>query len=265
MKILIVYAHPEPRSLTGALKDISVAALQAAGHEVRVTDLYAEGWKSEIARPDFPLLSPEARLHPVAASAEAFATGTQPPEIAAEQEKLLWADAVILQFPLWWYTMPAILKGWVERVYAYGFAYGVGEHSDAHWGDRFGEGVMAGKRAMLVVTVGGWADHYSDRGVNGPIEDILFPINHGVLFYPGFTVLPSFVVYRADGLKQEKFPETARALEQRMSELFITEPIAYRRQNFGDYEVPSLRLLPGREAEGTTGFALHRQKPAAGA
>ena len=59
--------------------------------------------------------------------------------------------------------MLAILKGWVDRVYAFGFAYGVGERSDTHWGDRFGEGTLAGKRAMLIVTVGGWAAHYAPQ------------------------------------------------------------------------------------------------------
>ena len=43
---------------------------------------------------------------------------------------------------------------------------------------------------MLIVTAGGWAEHYSPRGINGPIDDILFPIQHGMLFYPGFEVLP---------------------------------------------------------------------------
>jgi NAD(P)H dehydrogenase (quinone) len=74
----------------------------------------------------------------------------------AEIDKLLWADALILQFPLWWFAMPAILKGWVDRVFAYGFAYGVGEHSDRRWGDRYGEGTLAGKPAMPIVTAGGW-------------------------------------------------------------------------------------------------------------
>jgi NAD(P)H dehydrogenase (quinone) len=70
---------------------------------------------------------------------QAFAQGTQSADIAAEQEKLLWADTVIFQFPLWWFSMPAIMKGWIDRVYAWGFAYGVGEHSDRHWGDRYGK------------------------------------------------------------------------------------------------------------------------------
>jgi len=73
-----------------------------------------------------------------------YEQGLQTPDITREQEKLHWADTVIFQFPLWWFTMPAIMKGWFERVYAYGFAYGVGEHSDSHWGDRFGEVVVSG-------------------------------------------------------------------------------------------------------------------------
>jgi NAD(P)H dehydrogenase (quinone) len=62
----------------------------------------------------------------------------QSDDIVREQEKLVWADAVILLFPMRWFSMPAILKGWVERIYVYGFAYGVGEHSDARWGERYG-------------------------------------------------------------------------------------------------------------------------------
>jgi NAD(P)H dehydrogenase (quinone) len=101
--------------------------------------------------------------------------------------------------------MPAIMKGWVERVYACGFAYGVGEHSDAHWVDRYGEGTLAGKRAMLIVTAGGWESHYGPRGINGPIDDILFPIQHGTLYYPGFDVVPPFITYRTDRTDEASF------------------------------------------------------------
>ncbi|WP_160000019.1 NAD(P)H-dependent oxidoreductase [Roseomonas sp. 18066] len=258
MNILLVFAHPEPRSLNGALRDVAVAALRAEGHAVRVTDLYAEGWKAVVDREDFPGLAPEERLRAAAASAAAFEAGALTADVRAEQEKLLWADALILQFPLWWYSMPAILKGWVERVYAYGFAYGVGEHSDRHWGDRFGEGTLAGKRAMLLVTAGGWAEHYSARGVNGPIDDLLFPINHGILFYPGYQVLPAFVAYRVDRLDGPGFEALAEELRGRMRGLASDAPIAFRQQNGGDYAIPALVLREGREAPGARGFALHR-------
>ncbi|MDR6642406.1 NAD(P)H dehydrogenase (quinone) [Luteibacter sp. 1214] len=257
MKVLLVFAHPEPRSLNGSLRDVAIAELLAQGHDVRQTDLYGQRWKAVVDRDDFPALRSDDRLHPARASAEAFASGTLTDDVREEQEKLLWADAVILQFPLWWYTMPAILKGWIDRVYACGFAYGVGEHSDRHWGDRFGEGTLAGKRAMLVVTAGGWEEHYGPRGINGPIDDLLFPINHGVLHYPGFDVLPPFVAYRLDRMGEDAFPAMAEALRERMRNLAITSPIPFRRQNGGDYEIPSLRLRDGL-GQDTVGFGLHQ-------
>ena len=136
MKVLFVFAHPEPRSLNGALRDVAIRELETQGNEVRMSDLYAGRWKSQVDRADFPSLAADASLKPARASADAFAAKALTDDVRAEQDKLLWADTLILQFPLWWFSMPAILKGWVDRVYAYGFAYGVGEHSDQHWGDR---------------------------------------------------------------------------------------------------------------------------------
>jgi NAD(P)H dehydrogenase (quinone) len=257
MQVLLVFAHPEPRSLNGALRDVAIKELEAQGHEVQVSDLYADRWNSEVDRTDFPLLAPDARFKPAAASGEAFTANTLTSDVKAEQAKLLWADALILQFPLWWFTMPAILKGWVERVFAFGFAYGVGEHSDRRWGDRYGQGTFTGKRAMLLVTTGGWEEHYAARGINGPISDVLFPINHGILYYPGYDVLPPFVVYSADRLNEAGFEAVAERLRERMRTLEATPPIPYRQQNGGDYLIPSLQLRPDRGDPGAAGFALH--------
>lgn len=257
MKILYVFAHPEPRSLNGAMRDVAIKELEAQGHEVRLTDLHAQGWKSEIDRADFPLLAPDERLKPVAASHDGYAQGALTDDVKAEIEKLLWADTLILHFPLWWFSMPAILKGWVDRVFAYGLAYGVGEHSAKRWGDRYGEGTFAGKRAMLIVTAGGWPEHYTARGVNGPIDDLLFPINHGILYYPGYDVLPSFVAYRADKLDAAGFATIADGLRMRMRNLATEKPIAYRQQNGGDYLIPAMQLRPELGDPGALGFALH--------
>ncbi|WP_437928706.1 NAD(P)H-dependent oxidoreductase [Sorangium sp. So ce291] len=252
MNVLIVYAHPEPRSLNGSLKSFTIDRLTRSGHDVRVSDLYAMRWKPALDAGDFPARDSDSPLDLEADSKQAYTTGAQPPEVAAQQADLRWADAVIFQFPLWWYSMPAILKGWVERVYAYGFAYGVGEHSDRHWGDRFGEGVLQGKRALLIVTAGGWESHYSERGVNGPIDDLLFPITRGILHYPGFDVLPSFVVYRAKKMDDERFARIRQELGRRLDGLWTDEPIAYRKQNGGDYEIPALTLKPGLEWAGVS-------------
>ena len=77
-------------------------------------------------------------------------------------DKLARCDLLVLQFPIWWLGMPAIMKGWIDRVFAIGRTYGGGR-----WFDR---GMMAGKRAMLAVTVGGTDGAYSDLGIYGPID-----------------------------------------------------------------------------------------------
>jgi len=257
MKVLIVFAHPEPQSLSASLRDVAVQELEGAGHTVQVSDLYAMRWKSEVDRSDFPALAPRERLIPVAASKHAFDSDTLTDDVKAEIEKLLWAETLILQFPLWWFAMPAILKGWVDRVFAYGFAYGVGEHSDRRWGDRYGEGTLAGKRAMLIVAAGGWEEHYAPRGINGPMDDLLFPINHGILYYPGYNVLPPFVTYSTDRFSEMQFESAAESLRDRMRTLETTRPIPYRRQNGGEYYIPAMQLRAELGDPGASGFALH--------
>ncbi|MDT0264300.1 NAD(P)H-dependent oxidoreductase [Jatrophihabitans lederbergiae] len=256
MKTLIVYAHPEPKSLNSSLKDLAVSTLEAAGHEVRVSDLYSMRWKAVVDAADF---GPDASspLKVARDSGRAFDAGTLTPDVLREQEKLLWADTIIFQFPLWWYGMPAILKGWVDRVFTYHFAYGVGEHSDTKYGERFGEGTLAGRKALLAVTAGGPESHYAARGINGPIDDLLFPIQHGILYYPGIEVLPPFVLYGTDRMTDGAYPDVAKAWKDRLVTLETTEPIAFRPQNFGDYQIPSLHLKEGLEPAGRTGFGLH--------
>ena len=121
MKVLLIYAHPEPRSLNGALKDFAVRHLQNAGHEVQVSDLYAMRWKAGFDADDSSAPPVGEFWRSTLDSKQAFEQGTQSADIVAEQEKLLWADTVIFQFPLWWFSMPAIMKGWIDRVYAWGF------------------------------------------------------------------------------------------------------------------------------------------------
>ncbi|HZF85041.1 MAG TPA: NAD(P)H-dependent oxidoreductase [Burkholderiaceae bacterium] len=256
MNILLVHAHPEAQSLNGTLSRFMRSHLEAAGHALQVSDLHAMRWKATLDADDFPARDRDTPFRPASDSQHAFATGQQTGDVAAEQAKLLWADTVILQFPMWWFSMPAILKGWVDRVYAYGFAYGVGEHSERRWGDRYGEGTLAGKRAMLVVTAGGWASHYGPRGINGPIDDLLFPIQHGILYYPGFSVLPPFVVYRSDRMDAERLAQTQGELAARLDTLATVAPLPFRPQNAGDYDIPAMTL---REAfaPGRTGFGIH--------
>lgn len=252
MNVLIVYAHPEPQSLNASLKNFAVKVLTEAGHAVQVSDLYGMNWKPSIDGEDFlDRINPD-RLNIIQESGKAFAEGSQTNDVIVEQEKLRWADAVIFQFPYWWFSMPAIMKGWVERVFAYGFAYGVGGNNRR----RYGDGILKGKRAMLSITIGGPEKDYSERGINGAIDDLLFPIHHGILFFPGMSVLPPFLVYRADRLTEMGYQQVKADYKVRLLNLFRTEPIPFRCQNGGDYD-DAYQLKPGIEGH-HTGLKIHQ-------
>lgn len=251
-KILIVHAHPEPTSLTQQLVETSIETLHAQGHQVLQSDLYAMGWKAVFDAADFPeRINPE-RLSFVEESGHAFANGCQTPDVEAEQRKLLAADAVIFQFPLWWFGMPAIMKGWIDRVWAYGLAYGYRGAGNTY---RYGEGGFAGKRALLAVTAGGPEIDYSPRGINGPLEQLLFPITHGTLFFPGMQVLPTFAVYDTGRINAEGVALAEAAWRARLERLFVDAPIAFRAQNGGDY--PDRHVLADHVAPGQAGLVAH--------
>ncbi len=104
----MVFAHPLPDSFGAALRDAAATALREAGHDVRIRDLYAEGFD--------PVLSAEAhRAH--------LAAPDSKPEIAGEVELLRWAESLVFVYPTWWGGQPAILKGWFDRVLVLGVAY----------------------------------------------------------------------------------------------------------------------------------------------
>src|SRR6186713_3281328 len=109
--ILIVHAHPEPKSLTRQFVDISAQTLRYQGHEVQQSDLHRMRWKAVFDEHDFPERADPDRLSFVAESGHSYRSGRQVPDIASEQQKVLAADAIILLFPLWWFGLPAILKG----------------------------------------------------------------------------------------------------------------------------------------------------------
>ena len=187
MNILIVHAHPEPQSFNGAMTRAAVETLTAEGHSVTVSDLYAMGWDPVSDRRNFTSEALSERYDQQTEERHAVDHAGFAPDLAAEMDKMVAADLVIFQFPIWWLGMPAIMKGWIDRVFAVGVAYGGGR-----WFDR---GRMAPRRAMLSLTTGGGAAPYSSEGVYGPIEPILYPIHHGILSFVGFSVIEPFVVY----------------------------------------------------------------------
>lgn len=187
-KVLIVSAHPEKASFCMSLKQTAVDYFVQKGYEVRESDLYAlhfdpVGNKSDfksISNPDFF----KYQLEQVHASENNLFVD----ELKAEMEKLEWCDVLMFNFPMWWFGMPAILKGWIDRVFAMGFVYGAGKGV-------YENGIYANKTAFITLTTGGPMQAYGQSGKNGDINTLLYPIHHGVFYFTGMTVLPPFISF----------------------------------------------------------------------
>lgn len=254
MRVLWVFAHPEPRSLNGSLRDTGVRALQEEGHSVRHSDLYAMQWDPVVRAADYGN-DPAERLRVTAAARRAHDTGRLSPDVAAEQAKLTWADTVIVQFPLWWFGTPAILKGWFDRVFITGFAQGVRDPATGRT-LRYGSGGLAGRRAMVVTTVGAPLDTIGPRGIHGEIHDVLFPLLRGTLWYSGMTVVPPLVLGGVDRYSDDDQALAAAELRRRLRDLPTTDAMPYRAQEGGDYDDARRRLRPEHAAD-ETGLRIH--------
>jgi NAD(P)H dehydrogenase (quinone) len=186
-RVLIVHAHPEPRSFTAAMRDTAAGTLRAAGDAVVISDLYADSFDPVVKAADFPDRRDPDYLNVALEQRHADETGTLPADIRRELDRLMWADLVILTFPLYWFSVPAILKGWIDRVMVSGRCYG---------GRRFyGRGGLAGKTGLLALSMGGRAHMVGPGSIHGPLEDLLRPVLQGTLGYVGMRVLPPFVAH----------------------------------------------------------------------
>ncbi len=147
MKVLIVLAHPKPDSFNAAVCAALTEGLHKAGHTTDLADLYAE------------------RFDPVMGAGELATLGTAPPapDVAAYQKRILEADALVFVFPVWWFGVPAVLKGFIDRVFQENFAFRLLPGGKA-------EGLLHHSRALLLCTAGASAAVYRLFGFGRPMK-----------------------------------------------------------------------------------------------
>jgi NAD(P)H dehydrogenase (quinone) len=234
MKVFIVHAHPEPKSFNGALTRAAQQHLKENNHEVIISDLYRMDWKAASDWSNFNTRKHPDYLKQMREEAFAYAHDGFASDIKAELEKLYWCDVLIFQFPMWWFSMPAILKGWVDRVFAMGATY-----DDDHWLDR---GKLAGRRAMISFTTGGSPAMFSPNGILKDINHYLLGIQYGILRYVGFDVLPPFIAWQAAQLDDDGRKQYLADYRNRLSTLMTTEPLFFT--SIDDYDPIDFTLKP---------------------
>lgn len=187
MNVLIVHAHNEPQSFNTSMKNLAVEVFREQGHEVVVSDLYADKFNPVATADDFRLRANSEYLVYALEQRNGYNTGTLSPDIQAELDKIKWADLIIFNFPIYWFGMPAIMKGWIDRVFVSGYCYG---------GTRiYDRGGLKGKMAMLSFSLGGQDHMFGPNAVHGELDTLLRPIQRGMLGYVGLKVLPPFVAF----------------------------------------------------------------------
>lgn len=217
MRVFVVYWHPEPRSFNAAMFYTACEALAAGGNEVRTSDLHEMRFDPVSSRKNFTTVKDPNYFKQQVEEIEATEMNGFSTEIESELMKIEWCDLMIWQFPLWWFGLPAILKGWVDRVFAMGRTYGAGRY--------YQSGVFRGKRALLSLTTGGPEDAYRRGAFNGDIAGILRPMHRGMLQFVGFDVLTPHIIYGPARLTQEERKQHLATFSARLQRIASESPI----------------------------------------
>ena len=219
MKILIVHAHPEPKSFCSAMKDTAVETFQSLGHEVQVSDLHQMNWNPVASGDDFEVRSQPDYLVYALEQRESYKSGKISPDIQTEIDKLKWCDVLIFNFPMYWFSVPAILKGWIDRVFVSGFCYG---------GKRFyDQGGLKGKKGLLAFTLGGRQHMFGEDKIHGEMQTMLRPLLRGSMAYVGLSVLPPFIGWHVPYITDEERQSLLKKYREYLTNLDQLEPLSF--------------------------------------
>ena len=212
MNVLIIYAHHEPSSFTAAMKNMAITTLGGQGHSVVVSDLYGEGFSAIAQKWDFVTTSGKHFNYMLEQRHAARLDMAFSPDIIGEIQKIQAAELVLFITPIWWFSVPAILKGWFDRVLAMGVTWDGGKIYE--------NGLMRGKQAMLIAVGGGPEAYYKEDGRHkANVLQVLHPINHGTLAFCGFNVHEPFVVLNSLGMSDAERTQALSQLNFRLTNL----------------------------------------------
>lgn len=193
MHALIVVAHPDPKSLSHSVATHVAKGVASSGdgHSFEIVDLAAEGFDPRFTATDLAVHRREVRA---------------PAEVAAEQARIDRADALVLVYPVYWWSMPGLLKGWIDRVFANGWAYDYSPET----------GVVKKLRNLRVhlVAIGG-ADlrTYARHGYFGAMKT---QIDHGIFDYCGARVMTSELLLESETPDLSSHLMAAREIGRRL-------------------------------------------------
>jgi NAD(P)H dehydrogenase (quinone) len=196
MKNLIIYAHPNSGSLNHFFKQTVVENLQKLGQEIVVRDLNEINFNPVLSLEDMT----GQRMGQVAE------------DIKTEQEFITWADQIIFIYPIWWTGMPAIMKGYIDRVFSYGFAY--------RYDQGVQKGLLTGKQTIIINSHGKSNAEYEAMGMNKALR---LTSDIGIFIYSGLEIKQHLYFDKADRASVENISEWENQLIAVLEENQLTE------------------------------------------
>jgi NAD(P)H dehydrogenase (quinone) len=203
-KAHILFAHPNLESFNGQMRNIAIETLETAGYAVTVSDLYQMKFKASVDADDFTELYNADFFDVQTEQSAAAKRQTFAADIQREHQLLSDADLIVMQFPLWWHSMPGLLKGYIDRVFSMGWAYG-------------GSKALAGKKVLVSTTTG--APDFAWTGERGTVQENFKHLFIGTFGLCGMQVVPPFIVYGAKRITPEDKAQTFEAYRKHLSQL----------------------------------------------
>ncbi|XP_013883940.1 ribosyldihydronicotinamide dehydrogenase [quinone] isoform X2 [Austrofundulus limnaeus] len=255
-KVLIIYAHQNSASFNAAAKNAAVEVLTAQGCSVEVSDLYAMNFKATATAEDIKGVKNAENFCYLEESRAAWEEGRLSEDITKEQAKITEADLIIFQFPMYWSGLPAVMKGWIDRVLTYGFAYTQEK--------RYSQGVFKDKKAMLSFTTRSLESMFSPTGIDGDMNVTLWPLQNGILHYCGFHVLAPQIFWAPASAADEDRKSMMEAWRTRLQGLLEEKTLSFL--SLDCFDEKTFQLKPDvQEKQASKEFGLtagiHLNKP----
>ncbi|WP_162946813.1 NAD(P)H-dependent oxidoreductase [Ruegeria sp. EL01] len=199
MHVLTILDHPDPNSFTAASAAQFIEGAKAAGHTAELADLHSEGFDPRWSMADI----------------DADSSSATPPDIAVEQERIARADAICLVFPLFWWGMPSMMKGWVDRVWSWGWAYDQLDDPE--------KSLQKPRSGVLLVPAGARSDEMESAGYHQALETVW---TRGTFGYFGLSPRRVEVLHGSTGSAKRR-----QALLERSYDIGFTLPSPWQDQN----------------------------------
>ena len=177
MRVLAVFCHPMRDSFTGSVLDSFVKGAHDAGHEVEIADLYGEEFQPVMLAEDYAQ----------------FDGLPMPADVLAEQTRFERCQAFALVFPVWWWSFPAMLKGWIDRVFSAGWAFRLS--TDAEGRQIEPEGSLLDERKAVILCCAGGSERMYEK--YGAREALRNQIEIGTMEYCGVADITMHILYKA--------------------------------------------------------------------